>query len=180
MKRAYSLGFILGIVLLIAGGVAGTKLQKKNAGQAKQQGELERYRAELVDATPVQLGALTDRQRIHSRLYNHYKIVTGGRLLSGLAAKAKGEGDFVGTMVDVGLGPALTEPDTPEHYFGNLTQKSDVVIRGRAISKTSQITEDDSFIFTDYDIVIAEVLKNSKASHLQAGTTITITRPGGK
>src|SRR4030095_8442698 len=42
------------------------------------------------------------------------------------------------------------------------------------------ITEDDSFLFTDYDVVVAEVFENNTNTILNAGTTITVTSPGGK
>jgi hypothetical protein len=78
------------------------------------------------------------------------------------------------------LGPALTEPVSPKDYFSGIVTASDAVIRGRVIKKASQITEDDTFIFTDYEVVIMEVFKNNAASPTDMGNTITVTRAGGK
>lgn len=180
MKKAYILGFIAGLVLLTVGGVAGSILQKKNAEQRKQELALAKYREEVVDATPVQLGVLTDKQRIHSRIYTHYQQVRGGESISGLVANANGKSKIVETIIHPPLMPEFPNSQTPEYYFGKLANRSDAIIRGRVTKKTSQITEDDSFIFTDYDVEIIEVLKNNVTAPIESGATITITRPGGK
>src|SRR6185437_15320505 len=59
-------------------------------------------------------------------------------------------------------------------------RESDAIVRGRATSKTSQITEDDSFLFTDYDVVVSEVFKDNTAAPIGTGKTITVTCVGGK
>jgi hypothetical protein len=178
MLKTYVLGFLFGLSLLVVAVVTSSPI--KQQGTKLSQDEAKLYQAELADATPVKLGLLTDKQRTHSRLYSHYKQIRGEKLISDLAAKVKDKGKIAQTMVLVGLGEALTEVETPEYYFGKIALKSDAIVRGKVIKKISQITDDDSFIFTDYDIVIAEILKDNKASHIETGATITVTRPGGK
>jgi hypothetical protein len=46
--------------------------------------------------------------------------------------------------------------------------------------KTSQLTENREFIFSDYTATVTEVLKNNNAAALTATGSIVITRPGGK
>jgi hypothetical protein len=70
------------------------------------------------------------------------------------------------------------EADKPDQYLGELARSSDAIVRGRVTNKVSQLTQDDAFIFTDYDVVITEVLKDNAAAHL--GAAITVTYPGGK
>jgi len=178
MSKPFLIGFVVGLALLLVAGVGASRLHQKDAEQAKLQSELAEYRAELVDATPVQLGVLADRQRIHSKLYANYLELTKNFTVSRSVGRA--ESKVVGIDVHVGLGPALTEPETPESYFGELARQSDVVIRGRVATKASQITEDDGFIFTDYGILVTEVLKNSNKTRLDSGMTLTVTCPGGK
>jgi len=84
-----------------------------------------------------------------------------------------------GAVLCPGLGP-VREPEAPETFFGELARASDAVIRGRVTKKTSQVTEDDAFLFTDHDVEVAEVLKDNAAAPLAPGATITVTWPGGK
>jgi hypothetical protein len=71
MSKPFVWGFIVGVALLIVAGVGASRLQDKNA-KLKEADE-KQYQIEVVDATPVQLGVLTEQQRIHSRLYPYYK-----------------------------------------------------------------------------------------------------------
>lgn len=169
MSKAYVLGFIAGLALLLVVGAAGFQLQSDL--------EKKKYQAELLDATPVQFRVLTERQRIHSKLYSNYRQRTK-TTMSEFVAQAKSK--MIGIELHVGLDELLTEPETPESYFGKLVDASDAVIRGRVANKVSQITEDDAFIFTDYDVEVKQVLKNNATSPVNTGTTITVTHPGGK
>jgi hypothetical protein len=180
MPKYFILGLIVGLALLISSGIGMARKQQRNKpAEDFQESE---YRAELGDATPVQLGVLSDRQRIHSALYKHYAQIRGGKisaLVSQFGAQFGDKGKIIDTGVAVGLGPLLA-PDTPEHYFQELLRRSDTAIRGKVISKTSQITEDEWFVFTDYDVFVTEVFKNTADAPIDYGRTITVTRPGGK
>lgn len=180
MSKPFVIGFFVGLALLLVAGVGASRLHQKDAEQAKQRTELAEFQAELGDATPVQLGVLTENERAHSKLYGHYLGLRNYRTISGLVEQAKGKSKIVETGVLIGLGPVLSEPETPENYFSEVARESDAVIRGRVIKKVSQITEDDAFLFTDYDVVITEVLKSDVTASLEAGARITVTRPGGK
>jgi len=180
MSKPFLIGFVSGLALLFVVGVGASRLRQKDAEDAKQRSELERFQAELVDATPVQLGVLTETQRIHSKLYSHYLKLGSNRTISGLVAQATGKSKIVETGVLVGMTEVLTEPATPENYFGELTELSDAVVRGRVIRSVAQLTEDDAFVFTDYDVAATEVLKSNPSAPIHRGTTLTVTRPGGK
>ena len=92
---------------------------------------------------------------------------------------ARPTGKVMGTIIMAGLGP-VPEPKPPEQVLSELTNESDAVIKGMVISKTSQITEDDGFIFTDYDVLVTEVLRDNPVASIESGKSITVTRPGGK
>lgn len=176
MSKGFIYGLAVGLVLLVVAGVGASKRQKRNAQEEKDRAELAQYKEELADATQVQIGVLTERQRLHSRLYE-YRATTN-KTIKDLVAHAGGRI----LVIDVsGQGEALTESQTPESYFGQLVRTSDAVIRASAKTKISQITEDGAFVFTDYDVVLTEVLKDNPDKPLgTVGATITVTRPGGK
>lgn len=176
MYKSFIFGFIAGLVLLVASAVVGFQPKQKSYDQQQKEQERVLFNKEVVDATPTQLGVMTERQRAHSKLYTRYQQ-DPSKNISQLIAHPIGR--VIGLEYGVGLGPKLL-PDTPENYFEKLAKTSDAIIRGKAKSKVSQITEDDTFIFTDYDVVVLEVLKNNSTSPLAAGATITVTRPGGK
>jgi hypothetical protein len=173
MKRAYILGVITGLVLLIVAGVAGFQIQQRDKEEAA-------YKAELVDAVPVEAGILTETQRFRSRLFSHYRQLNNNKTIREIVEQAKGHTKIVGLMVAPGLGPAYTEPETPENYFGELTRSSNAVIRGRVIKGAPYITEDEGFVVTDYSVEVTEILKNNAIDPLEIGSIIIVTRPGGK
>ena len=177
MSKSFIWGLIIGTALLIVVGVGASRLQDKNA-KLKEADE-KQFQAKLADATPVELGILTEKQKLHSKLFAGYQQRRGDATISELATRAKGKGRLLQIIAFVGLEHITNEPETPEKYFGDLTQASDAVIRGSVIKKTSQVTEDDGFIFTDYDVLIKEIIKNNVTAPIDKSTTITITRPGG-
>src|SRR5437868_7932264 len=111
MSKSFVLGFIVGIVFLFVGGIAGTRTQLKD--QRKYEEE-KFYKKEIVDATPVELGVLTDQQRIHSMLYRSYQERTKSKI-SELIANNKHK--VLGIELQVGLEELLTKPETPENYL---------------------------------------------------------------
>jgi hypothetical protein len=175
--------FLVIMTLLFAGEAAGFQSRQKTPEHLKRQEEFQKkqtiavYKAEIVDATPVQLGVLTEQQRKHSKLYVAY-----GRDFPKKISEFIPQGQSQVQRIGIGLGagPKLTESVSPKDYFSGMVTASDAVILGRVIKKVSQITEDDTFIFTDYEVVIMEVFKNNTASLTDMGNTITVTRPGGK
>jgi hypothetical protein len=176
MSKWFIYGLAVGLVLLAVAGVGASRRHQRNVQEEKDRAELAQYKEELADATQVQIGVLTERQRLHSRLYE-YRATTNNTIKD-LVAHARGR--ILGIDVS-GQGQALTESQTPESYFGHLVHASDAVIRGSVKAKISQITEDGAFVFTDYDVVLTEVLKDNSDKPLgTVGSTIIVTRPGGK
>lgn len=178
MSKSFVSGFIVGVALLIVAGVGASRLQRKTPEQIRAEEENKLYETEIIDATPVHLNALTDKERIHGNIYPYYRQLRGETTISSLLALAKGKSKIVEAGVLVGNG-YLLEPESAESYFGKLAADSDAVIRGIVKHKASQITEDDMFIFTDYEIEITEILKNDAAAELNTGSIITVVRPGG-
>ncbi|HKQ06184.1 MAG TPA: hypothetical protein VJ464_13700 [Blastocatellia bacterium] len=178
MSRSLFLGFVVGVVVFAIAGVGASQLQDKNV-ELKKANE-KQYRTELVDATPVQLGALTEKQRLHSQLFNGSGMPGESKTISEWITEYRGQRIvLVRTLLGRTFLASGRQP-TAEEYFGRLAKDSDAIIRGRVINKVSQITEDDSFLFTDYDVTVLEVLRDNSSSPLSIGTTLTITCLGGK
>lgn len=128
-----------------------------------------------ADATPVQEGVISDQQKQHSKLYSNYK--GNGKLRDLIKKNPDG--------VDIEV-----LPGTPELSVGGravaddsvqeLTSNADTIVVGRVTNKSSQITENGSFLFTDYEFSVDESLKNTTAAKIDSQKTITVTRPGGK
>jgi hypothetical protein len=171
MSKSFIWGFIIGVMVLVVAGVGASRLQDKNA-KLKAEDE-KRYQIEVVDATPVQLGLLTEQQRLHSKHFAYYKRQADLMPIYGKISEffANPKGKVMETIVCVRLS-FMPESKTPERFFSELAQKSDAIIRGKATKKVSQITEDDAFIFTDYDVVVTEIYKDNAIAHLELEKTI--------
>lgn len=172
MTRMFFMGLAVGLATLLMISAFAYRTQQKSAERIQRQ-------TELADASPVKAGVLTEKQRIHSSCFPHYREITASTI-SSLVAHAKSERHQTAeTEIMPGLG-LTQEPEVPETFFRELARTSDAVVRGRVTKKTSQVTEDDSFLFTDYDVNVVEVLKNNAAASLASGGVITVTWPGGK
>lgn len=123
--------------------------------------------------TPVQEGQLTAKQMWHSKLFKRYDTVTGGRKLRDLVAE-RGDVEVVRVLGDV-LVPANFSIQT---YLNNLTCRADAVVVGTVDAKSSQLIEEGTFIFTDYELLVEEVFKSPPAS-IEQNANITVTRVGG-
>jgi len=176
MWRLFATGFVIGLSVLAAGTISGARRQRRDK-------QAENYRAEVADATPVEEGVMTPAQRVHGALYTsrnypeRMSTLIGGETIAELARRSKE--NVLGIDALPGMGP-LREQETPEHFFASLARESDAVVRGRAVKKTSQITVDGYFLFTDYELRVSEVFKDNPLAPILAGSTITVTRPGGK
>lgn len=160
MSKSFVIGFVVGLCLL---GIAGAGASRQVGKQAAQ------YQAEIVDATPVQLGALTQTQRFHSRLHNGFGQNPAAKPISQWIASEKGHMEVLGRYVNGRMFLPPDYPQVPADYFGRLAHDSDAIVRGQTINKNSQITEDDSFLFTDYEVVVREVFKTNKTKPMNVG-----------
>jgi len=170
MSKRFLIGFIVGLALMVVVGVGASQQKQKSVEEAE-------FQAELEGATPVQVGVLTERQRMHSKLFTDFRQ---GENISDLVARYGGQRIVFRISIDVNTPRLSPESEPLENFLRKLEQQSDAVIVGSVTDKVSQITEDGRFIFTDYDVTVKEVLKGEASLELSAGTIINVTCPGGK
>lgn len=129
----------------------------------------------IDEATPIQIGVMNDRQKEHAKLFEGYGT---GKKISVLLA-GKNEVSLVRAEPLEG-----SEPDTPQFnlndFIRNATCNADAVIVGTVAGKSSQLTSDEYFVFTDYTVNAKTVLKDSNNAPIQPESPVIVTRPGGK
>jgi hypothetical protein len=132
--------------------------------------------ARRENPTPVQEGVKTEKQREHGKIFSQKYEYRRDKRLSNL----RGTGDL---QVLIGI-PTKNQPfNAPPFnlsvFLKDIICDSDAVIIGEVKNKSSQLTEYGEFAFTDYEVVVEELLKNNTASPIQPTNTITVTRSGG-
>lgn len=110
------------------------------------------------------------RQKEHGKLFKH-----AGRKLRDIAASQPGDVEVVEEEGYVIHMPKTSRVPT----FISALCKADAVIIGTLKSKSSQLTEQGNFIFTDYEVTINEVIKNDLISPIEVGSSVVTTRDGG-
>lgn len=160
-KRIYvSLFTVVGIAAVTAAGIF------QGLGQKRRDTNNNYERADKV-----QEGQMTEKQRVHSKLFKH-----SGAKLNDIAARRNGD-----VEVEEGLGLVTVLPETGPHppVFQSAVCNADAVVIGILTDKASQLTDEGSFVFTDYQITVQEIIKNNSVAPLQASGVITGTRDGG-
>jgi hypothetical protein len=122
--------------------------------------------------TSITLGVKTEKQKKHSKLYEEQALLLQPSLINK---------EDVTIYVTVFPGPILTEDNLKNKYdiLQKVSCKTDVIVRGKIKDKGSQLTENQSFVFTDYDIEIEDVIKNSSPMDLVKTKGLTLTAKGG-
>ena len=123
------------------------------------------------EATPVQEGVMTEKQKQHGKLFKH----TGPRLRA-LVTEQTGVIEVAQDAPDLFI---LPESGPKPPVLQSAVCNANAVVVGTLNSKNSQLTEQGNFIFTDYEMAVEEVIKNNSAAPIALNNTITVTRAGG-
>lgn len=124
----------------------------------------------------LQTGVLTEKQKRHSKLYKEYRR---DKKIPELTIEHPFDfGITIGTPLPAGE-PGVSQP-TFSDRITTLACDSDAIVVGEVKSKASQLTEDQDFIFTDYEVLVEEVIKNNATDPIVQNTEISITNPGGR
>jgi len=125
------------------------------------------------EATVVRRGQITEREREYSKIYEKEYDFRKGEKLSQIR----------GNEVTIFEPSIPGNPDalslTAEKLLNDLSCNSDAAVSGSVTAKSSHLTEDESFIYTEYDFSVKEVIKNNAAAPIDSNSNIQITRPGG-
>jgi hypothetical protein len=178
MRKRNALAALIAVaaVLALFGLVAAQRAAKLVDKRLVSKTDLRQQRKEKAreDATPVGEAALTQQQKEHSKLYKQYKT---GKKLRDLTETV---GD-VSLRRDVGTqGSDYNEGGLDlQKFLQSMTVDADAIVIGTVKNKSSQLTEDEDYVFTDYELSIDEVLKDNPQAPIREHGKITITRPGG-
>lgn len=169
MKKTFLVLLVVVSVLAVSTVIATLRVQGQKASLSKKEA-----------ATPVQDGVVSEKQKQHRQLYKEYKGIGKLQELSNREAK-NGNDELTVALIS---GPPELSPQgqsaVPVKVLEKLAAEADAVVVGVVTGKASQLTENGSFIFTDYDMTVEEVLKDNRAEHVEPQTSLTVTRPGGK
>lgn len=125
--------------------------------------------------TPVQKGVMSQKQKAHSKLYEGRG---GGKKLTDVPESL---GDIT---VENGTPLKATmdndPPFDPFQFLNDIASEADTIVIGTVKSKASQLTEDETYIFTDYQFDVEQVLKSGISPSPAEGEEIEVTRPGGE
>jgi hypothetical protein len=124
-------------------------------------------------ATPIRRGIMTARQREHSKLFS-------GRSIDSKKLTDSGNKELTLTVgLEEGSFSSEERP-TINELIRDLTCESDAIVVGIPTSKQSQLTPEEDFIFTDFNIAVATVLKDDSRRSIRGVNDIIVSRAGGK
>jgi hypothetical protein len=136
------------------------------------------------EATVVQLGQLTDKEREYSKEFNKLYPFREGRKFREIieednraGKEAESISGFLGEHESFYLPGAARE--TPQDFLNRLACGSDAIVIGDVKSKSSHVTEDEKLIYTTNEFLVQSILKNSSTSPFQIGKVIEVARSGG-
>ena len=136
---------------------------------SSQEQKSQKEKKEILVDEPV----LSRKQKHHRQ----YLKTSPGPKLRDLAAR--GSGDIIVTVEDPltistsGKGAAAV-PTLPFTVCNVGT-----IVVGTLTTDLPQLTDDESFLFTEYTLHVEEVIKSASANRLKTGETITVIREGG-
>lgn len=135
------------------------------------------------EATVVKKGQVTEKEREYSKEYKKLYSYRQGRKLSELSELGKRRGNSQEAGISIGLPLVPTIGNSPEitvsGFLENLSCNADAIVVGIVKSKTAHLTEDETFVYTEYDFLVEDILKNNSASPIEGKFNIQFTRPGG-
>lgn len=132
------------------------------------------------EATVVKKGQVTDKEREHSKEYKKLYSYRNGRKLTEPRIPRGGTEDF-SVFIDIPHTAQLTKMPsiTASEFLRDLSCNADAIVVGSVKSKVAHLFEDETFVYTEYEFLVQDILKNNSASPIKAYNHIEVTRPGG-
>ncbi|HEX8564365.1 MAG TPA: hypothetical protein VF648_01760 [Pyrinomonadaceae bacterium] len=135
------------------------------------------------ESTVVQRGQFTAEERAYSKEYNKIYSKKHGLNLDVLIelGNSRGKSEVVGTALGIPFQAQFNRPvhKSPTKFLMNLSCKSDAVVVGSIKSKAAHLIENETFIYTQYEFWVEDIVKDNTASPITVNEIIQVTRPGG-
>lgn len=167
---------VIGIVLITAVILFTISSFHQEAQSSKSQSQQE-------EATVVQKGQVTEKEREYSKEYQKMYSDRKGHKLSAISEIGKSRGNTQEAGVSIGVPTVPTIGDSllinGSNFLKDLSCKADAVFVGTVKNKAAHLTEDETFVYTEYEFLVEDVLKNNSLSPVEANNGVQVTRPGG-
>lgn len=164
---------VLLMVMLIAVSAATIQRLSRFSAAGQRSAQKKEQTPTTEDATPVIEGALTSKQKLHSQIFSRrYDWHRKGEKLRNLPGTSD-------TAFVIGVPNAIVSGSSYPEVIKALVCGADAVVVATATNKRSQLTLDGTFVFTDYEMVVDEVIRSKTTLNLQTASNITVTWPGG-
>src|SRR5215475_1783192 len=136
--------------------------------------------------TTLDLNNITDKDRKHSKLFPRYR--TGKKLSNQAFLEQESNSKQLSNEIVVRKLPPIIDidlerrcPNYPKPGLVGLAHAADVIVVGAIKDKiTSQLTEDEGFLFSEYNISVVTVIKDNHSVPIEINSVISVIRPGGK
>jgi len=162
------------ILLLLAIGISGLLLSMNTTqGQQAEQQDLDDV------PTVVTRGKFTEKEKEYSKEYKKLYPDRTEKLGEAVKYAKERKAPEVGISLGIPTFPTVSIPPTATQVLRKLSCQADAVVLGSVESKASHLTEDETWVYTEYDFLVDEVVKDNLASPIESNNKIQITRPGG-
>jgi len=130
--------------------------------------------------------SITEKDRAHSKLFPRFK--TGKKLSSQAFLEQESNSKQLSNEIVVKRYPPIIDidlerrcPNYPTPGLVGLAYASDIIVMGTIKDKnTSQFTEGEEFLFSEYSVIIENVIKDNQSVPVEPNSAITVIRPGGR
>lgn len=160
------------VAFVITGIIATTSSQTRNNNQVQQD-----------EPTVVKKGQVTEKEREYSKEYKKQYSDHKARRLSEVVEFSKRKGNTQEIKVIIGEPDVVSIDDKPlpteSEFLRGLSCKADVIVLGSVKNKVAHLLDDETFVFTEYEFSVQDILKNNSASPIGINSNIQVTRPGG-
>ncbi|MGI8470403.1 MAG: hypothetical protein ACR2N3_18340 [Pyrinomonadaceae bacterium] len=126
------------------------------------------------DVAVIQPGRqITQKEKAYDRAYDSSKQRKHKKL-----SQVRAPGDF-NAYVNAGYFDSINPNPNRGQIVGNRVCNADAIIIGRAGNKSTHLNEDETLVYSEYDVIVQEIIKNNANSPIQVNSVIQVTRPGG-
>ncbi len=130
--------------------------------------------------TVVTRGKFTEKEKKYSKEYKKLYPDRTEKLGEAVryAKERKSQGE-VTVSIGIPMFPTVGLQPSAREVLRNLSCEADAVVLGSVENKESHLTEDETWIYTEYDFLVDEIIKDNLALSIVLNDKIKITRPGG-